>query len=202
MNLSLYEADPNTPAFRTLLQVLQLSATSFGGTEVAFNQAELDAAQLDPVVFPTPDTERSPAGPSWIQIANEGGFLPRRGGPAPADHLDHRPDPVRRRQRGPALAAPRPGGAGGRDRRLLAARGQDADPLQRRPRGVPGARPQLRLLHGCSGPEPERRAGPSWPAMGQYSDRHADQGQAGHRRRPGGGSIRPAEAAAGVRAPR
>jgi len=38
--------------------------------------AELAAAQTDPVVFPTPDTTFSPAGPSWIQIGSEGGFLP------------------------------------------------------------------------------------------------------------------------------
>ena len=34
------------------------------------------AAQLDPVVFPTPDLAKSPAGPDWIVIGNEGGFLP------------------------------------------------------------------------------------------------------------------------------
>ena len=32
--------------------------------------------QTDPVVFPTPDTTKSPVGPSWIQIGTEGGFLP------------------------------------------------------------------------------------------------------------------------------
>jgi hypothetical protein len=34
------------------------------------------AAQLDPVVFPTPDLALSPAGPDWVQIGSEGGFLP------------------------------------------------------------------------------------------------------------------------------
>ncbi len=34
------------------------------------------AAQADPVVFPTPDLAKSPAGPDWIQIGTEGGFLP------------------------------------------------------------------------------------------------------------------------------
>src|SRR4029079_5186803 len=33
-------------------------------------------AQTDPVVFPTVDTALSPAGPDWIQIGSEGGFLP------------------------------------------------------------------------------------------------------------------------------
>ncbi|UFS70602.1 multicopper oxidase domain-containing protein [Geomonas sp. RF6] len=46
------------------------------GTEVALKAAEVAAAQLDPVVFPTPDTLLSPVGPSWIQIGSEGGFLP------------------------------------------------------------------------------------------------------------------------------
>ena len=46
------------------------------GTEVALNQAEVAAAKTDPVVFPTPDTSKSPAGPSFIQVASEGGFLP------------------------------------------------------------------------------------------------------------------------------
>ena len=45
-------------------------------TEVALNEAEVAAAQTDINIVPTPDTTRSPAGPDWIQIANEGGFLP------------------------------------------------------------------------------------------------------------------------------
>ncbi len=59
-NLSLYVADPTTGTL----------------SEVALNSAEVAAAQTDPVVFPTPDTAKSPAGPDWIQIASEGGFLP------------------------------------------------------------------------------------------------------------------------------
>ena len=39
---------------------------------------------------------------------------------------------------------------------------QDADPLQRRTRRLPGARRQLRLLHGRPGPDPGRR--PDHPA--------------------------------------
>ena len=38
--------------------------------------SEVAAAQTDPTSFPTPDTTLSPAGPSWIQIGTEGGFLP------------------------------------------------------------------------------------------------------------------------------
>jgi FtsP/CotA-like multicopper oxidase with cupredoxin domain len=45
-------------------------------SEVALKASELAAAQLDPNVFPTPDTTISPAGPDWIQIGTEGGFLP------------------------------------------------------------------------------------------------------------------------------
>jgi FtsP/CotA-like multicopper oxidase with cupredoxin domain len=57
-NLSLYQAD----------------ATK---TEVALNAAEVAAAKDDPFgVFPTPDTSKSPEGPSWLQIGTEGGFLP------------------------------------------------------------------------------------------------------------------------------
>ena len=47
-----------------------------GLTEVALKAAELEAAQTDPNVFPTPDTKVSLPGPDWIQIGTEGGFLP------------------------------------------------------------------------------------------------------------------------------
>ncbi|WP_295426264.1 multicopper oxidase domain-containing protein [uncultured Thiodictyon sp.] len=56
-NLSLYEADAT-------------------GTEVALNASELEAAQTDPTVVPTPDISRSRLGPDWIVIGSEGGFLP------------------------------------------------------------------------------------------------------------------------------
>ena len=59
-NLSWYVADPRTGTL----------------SEVALNPVELAAAQTDPVVFPTPDTNWSPKGPNWIQIGTEGGFLP------------------------------------------------------------------------------------------------------------------------------
>ena len=55
---------------------LQWYVADSTGTEVALKQSELDAAQLDPTVFPTPDLTKSPAGPDWIQIGTEGGFLP------------------------------------------------------------------------------------------------------------------------------
>ncbi len=55
---------------------LQWYVADSTGTEVALKADEVAAAQLDPVVFPTPDTNLSPAGPSWIQIGTEGGFLP------------------------------------------------------------------------------------------------------------------------------
>jgi FtsP/CotA-like multicopper oxidase with cupredoxin domain len=59
-NLQWYVSDPTTGT----------------DSEVALNPAELAAAQIDPNLFPTPDTSVSPAGPSWIQIGSEGGFLP------------------------------------------------------------------------------------------------------------------------------
>jgi FtsP/CotA-like multicopper oxidase with cupredoxin domain len=45
-------------------------------SEVALKASELAAAQLDPNVFPTPDTTVSLPGPDWVQIGSEGGFLP------------------------------------------------------------------------------------------------------------------------------
>ncbi len=48
-----------------------------GTTEVALKPGELAAAQTDPVVSPTPVGSNDDSyGPDWIQIANEGGFLP------------------------------------------------------------------------------------------------------------------------------
>ncbi|MGW3268293.1 multicopper oxidase domain-containing protein [Streptomyces sp. NPDC001056] len=48
-----------------------------GTTEVALKPNELEAAQTDPNVSPTPvDSNNDAAGPDWVQIANEGGFLP------------------------------------------------------------------------------------------------------------------------------
>jgi FtsP/CotA-like multicopper oxidase with cupredoxin domain len=59
-NLQWYVADPSTGTL----------------SEVALKPAEVAAAQTDPTIVPTPDTTLSPAGPSWVQIGTEGGFLP------------------------------------------------------------------------------------------------------------------------------
>ena len=57
-NLSLYQADSS-------------------GTEVALKASEVAAAKSDPAgVVPSPDTAKSPAGPDWIQVGTDGGFLP------------------------------------------------------------------------------------------------------------------------------
>jgi FtsP/CotA-like multicopper oxidase with cupredoxin domain/uncharacterized protein YcfL len=59
-NFQWYIADPSTGT----------------NSEVALNPAELAAAQTDPNVFPTPVQGPATAGPDWIQIGSEGGFLP------------------------------------------------------------------------------------------------------------------------------
>ncbi|HET9908304.1 MAG TPA: fibronectin type III domain-containing protein [Anaerolineales bacterium] len=71
-NFQWYVADATTAStgLNALGQVI-------GGTEVAFNADQLAAAQLDPVVFPTPDLTLSPAGPDWIHFGTESGFLPK-----------------------------------------------------------------------------------------------------------------------------
>jgi FtsP/CotA-like multicopper oxidase with cupredoxin domain len=63
-NLQWYVGDPSTANPQT------------GITEVALKAAEVAAAQTDINISPTPDTAKSPVGPSWIQIGTEGGFLP------------------------------------------------------------------------------------------------------------------------------
>jgi FtsP/CotA-like multicopper oxidase with cupredoxin domain len=55
---------------------LQWYVADASGTEVALKASDVAAAQIDPNVFPTPDTAICPAGPNWIQIGSEGGFLP------------------------------------------------------------------------------------------------------------------------------
>ncbi|MEI7743592.1 MAG: MBG domain-containing protein, partial [Chloroflexota bacterium] len=59
-NLQWYVADPTTGTL----------------SEVALNPADLAAAQTNPDIVPQPDLTKSPAGPNWIQIGTEGGFLP------------------------------------------------------------------------------------------------------------------------------
>ena len=70
-NFQWYVADPNTASTS-----LNSMGQPIGGTEVAFNQLELAAAQTDPNFFPTPDTAVSLPGPDWVVIGSEGGFLP------------------------------------------------------------------------------------------------------------------------------
>jgi FtsP/CotA-like multicopper oxidase with cupredoxin domain len=70
-NLQWYVGDTSTASID-----LNGLGQTIGATEVAFNPAELAAAQTDPNVYPTPDLSKSPAGPDWIQIGSEGGFLP------------------------------------------------------------------------------------------------------------------------------
>ena len=70
-NFQWYVADPATASTG-----LNSMGQPIGGTEVAFNQLELAAAQTDPNFFPTPDTAVSLPGPDWVVIGSEGGFLP------------------------------------------------------------------------------------------------------------------------------
>lgn len=53
---------------------LQFYLADASGTEVALNPDEVAAALADQTIFPTPLA--STAGPSWLQIGTEGGFLP------------------------------------------------------------------------------------------------------------------------------
>lgn len=75
-NFQWYVGDPNTASSDTNDKGMVI-----GATEVALNPAELAAAQIDPNIFPTPvdsstATKISTAGPDWIVIGSEGGFLP------------------------------------------------------------------------------------------------------------------------------
>ena len=80
MNLQLYPADPTLVSTGT-----NGYGQPIGSTEVALDPTELAAAQLDPVISPTPVLGSkvvngkdviSTAGPDWIVIGSEGGFLP------------------------------------------------------------------------------------------------------------------------------
>ena len=59
-NLQWYVADPRTGTL----------------SEVALSASDLEIAQTDPDVVPQPDLAFSPAGPDWVMIGTEGGFLP------------------------------------------------------------------------------------------------------------------------------
>jgi FtsP/CotA-like multicopper oxidase with cupredoxin domain len=81
-NLSFYKAiDANgNPCDLSINPNPVVESTGVACTEVAL--ADVDVALADPTVFPTPVAGSE--GPSWIQIANEGGFLP-----APAELPAH-----------------------------------------------------------------------------------------------------------------
>ena len=70
-NFQWYVGDPTTAS-----NGLNANGEVIGATEVALNADELAAAQTDPVNFPTPVQGAATAGPDWIQIGTEGGFLP------------------------------------------------------------------------------------------------------------------------------
>ena len=75
-NFQWYVGDPTTASTG-----LNGAGQVIGATEVALDPTLVAAAQLDPVVFPTPvlgstPTSNSTAGPDWIVIGSEGGFLP------------------------------------------------------------------------------------------------------------------------------
>ncbi|MBE0598144.1 MAG: multicopper oxidase domain-containing protein [Desulfuromonadales bacterium] len=75
-NLSLYRAiDANGAPCDATNADPAVESTGEACTEVALNPAEVAAALLDPAgIFPTPVAGGE--GPNWIQIGNEGGFLP------------------------------------------------------------------------------------------------------------------------------
>jgi FtsP/CotA-like multicopper oxidase with cupredoxin domain len=75
-NLSLYRAvDANGMPCDAANPTPAPESTGVACTEVLLNAAEVAAALEDPAgIFPTPVTGTE--GPSWIQIATEGGFLP------------------------------------------------------------------------------------------------------------------------------
>ncbi|HEU5202701.1 MAG TPA: multicopper oxidase domain-containing protein, partial [Candidatus Limnocylindrales bacterium] len=70
-NFQWYVGDPTTASTD-----LNGNGEVIGATEVALDPADLAAAQTDPVVSPRPVQGASTAGPDWIAIGSEGGFLP------------------------------------------------------------------------------------------------------------------------------
>jgi len=70
-NLQWYVGDPGTASTG-----LNSQGQVIGATEVALDPVALAAAQNDPTVSPTPVQGAATAGPDWIQIGNESGFLP------------------------------------------------------------------------------------------------------------------------------
>ncbi len=139
------------------------------------------------------------AGPAWIQIGTEGGFLPA-------------PVVVPQQPIGWNLNATTFNFGNVNQHSLLLGpaeradvivdftglRRQDAHPLQRRSRGVPGGRQRLRLLHGRRQPDRHRRrARHAARLRPQHPHGHADQGD----RRVGAADCRrhPREPQRGVR---
>ena len=166
-------------------------------SEVALDPLLLQQAQTDPVVFPTP-VHNASHGRSRLDPDRHRGRVPAGSGGrerTAGDDLDHRPDALRRRQRRPALPAAGARGAGRRDRRLLQVRRQDPDPVQRRPRRLPGARAVLRLLHRPAGPQPERSCRRAARLRPQHPHHHAREDR---RRYPGCG-LQPHQAAYSLR---
>ena len=134
-NFQWYVGDPTTASTGMNEQRREV----IGATEVALNPAELAAAQTDPVVFPTPVQGPATAGPDWIQIGTEGGFLPAPvvvDGQQPTTWIT---DPTRfdvgNVDKHSLLLAPAERADVIVDFSKFAR--QDADPLQRRPGGVP-----------------------------------------------------------------
>ena len=73
-NLSLYQAVDANGVLCDGTTTPTPESTGVACTEVALNPDEVAAALLDATVFPTPVVGTE--GPDWIEIANEGGFLP------------------------------------------------------------------------------------------------------------------------------
>ena len=94
-NLQWYVADPTTGTL----------------SEVALKPAEVAAAQLDPNVFPTPDLTRALPGRAGSRSAPRAASCRPRWSSRTSPSPGSRSDPLQRRQRGPALAAPRAGRA-------------------------------------------------------------------------------------------
>ena len=171
-----------------------------GTTEVALNPAELAAAQTDPTVSPTPVQGAATAGPDWVQIATEGGFLPAPvvvDGQQPTTWIT---DPTRfdvgNVDKHSLLAGP--GRTGRRHRGLLQVRRQDPDPVQRRAGRLPGPGPALRLLHRRTGSQPGRRTDDPARVRTEHPHRHAGD----DRRHPAGAGVQPDQTADGVPAQR
>ena len=70
-NFQWYVAEAGTAS-----TALNVNGAPIGGTEVTLDPTLLAQAQTDPIVYPTPVIDATTAGPDWIQIGSEGGFLP------------------------------------------------------------------------------------------------------------------------------